>query len=242
MRLIIALSLMPLTASLHADPVGVPNFSFETATEPLNGGNGPFNQLIPNSTIFAQGGTLGSWTASSTTNGAAAGSFSPSPGGVNWTSKWWDGSNIGYLQIDAPGSVSLSDVLSATLANNTNYALTVDIGRRAFTPNFNYAIELFAGTTLLDSASNLALIPNSSGTDSFIYSSGAANPLTGQTLSVVLVTKDNSSAFTEAFFDNVRLDAAHVGAVPEPSYLTLLPTICAVLLSWRAWNRFRIKT
>ncbi len=116
-RLALALPLI-LTGSLFGVPITIQNAGFETATLTQNG-NGVFSQLIANSTIFAQGGTLGSWTAASTTTGAAAGGFNPSPGGNNWTSTWWTGNNIGYLQINQVGSVSLSQTLADVLLNNT---------------------------------------------------------------------------------------------------------------------------
>ena len=40
------------------------------------------------------------------------------------TTKWWTGNNIGYLQLTTLGTVSLSQVLSSDLTNNTAYALT----------------------------------------------------------------------------------------------------------------------
>jgi hypothetical protein len=234
-RLSIALTFGFLTVASHATPITVPNYSFESATLPL-AGNGTFNQLIAGSTIFTSGGTLDSWVASSTTINAAAGAFSPSPGGNNWTSTWWQGNNIGYLQLSSPGSASLSDALSATLDDSTTYTLTVDIGSRSFTPVFNYAIELWAGSTLLESASNLSLAPDTSGTDHLTYSSGSSNPLAGQNLGIELVST-YSGGFTEAFFDNVRLDASSSSAVPDTSSFTVFPIVTALLIALKCVSR-----
>jgi hypothetical protein len=220
-RFTLALCFISLTTLLHAIPLTVQNFSFETGNL-TQVGNGTFSQLIPNSTIFAQGGTLGSWTASSTTTGAAAGGFAPSPGGNNWTTSWWDGNNIGYVQINQPGNVSLSQVLSDNLLNSTIYTLTVDVGRRTFTPVFSCSIELWAGTTVLNSSPCPALPNNSSGSQTVIYSSGASNPLAGQALKIVLGSSNAGTAFTEAFWDRVRLDAVTTGAVPEPASIGLI--------------------
>src|SRR4051812_15354744 len=92
------------TVVVRAASVTIPNASFETATLPTNGGNGPYSNVIVGSTLVSPTGTLGNWTASSTTTNAAAGGFAPTLGGINWSTKWWSGSNIGYLQVFAAGS------------------------------------------------------------------------------------------------------------------------------------------
>ena len=225
-----------IAAVSYATPLSVPNYSFETASLTLDSGDGLFSEIIPWSTITKPGGTLGSWIYHFTTTGAAAGAFAPElPDSSNWATAWWSGSNVGYLLLDSPGSVSLTDQLSATLSNDTTYTLTVDIGRRAFSPNFNYAIELLAGGHLLGSASNLAL-PHStsgtSGTDTLTFISGAANPFAGQALTIALVSTDSSSALTEAFFDNVRLDASP-SQIPEPGAFGLSGIGLALLFAGR---------
>ena len=206
---------------LQAAAIPIQNAGFESGILAQNG-NGTFSQLIPGSTIFATGGTLDNWIASSSTVGAAAGGFAPSPGGgVNWTSTWWTGNNIGYLQATS-GTVALSQTLAATLLNDSTYTLSALVGRRIFTPVLNYSIQLWAGSTMLASASNLALASNSSGSDSVTYASGSSNPLAGQTLSIVL-RSTNAGSVTEAFFDNVSLDVvAPVSGVPEPSTMGLV--------------------
>jgi hypothetical protein len=159
----VIIPILALSGLGSAAPVAIVNPGFESADLPLVG-NGQFSQLIPGSTIFASGGTLDGWTAGANTVNATAGAFNPSPGGNNWTSNWWQGNNIGYLQLSGPGVVSLLQVLSDTLQNDATYTLTVDIGRRIFTPNQSYSIDLYAGNTLLASASNLSLASNSAGT------------------------------------------------------------------------------
>jgi hypothetical protein len=227
MRLSSALCFLTIAASsvLRADVVAINNSGFESGNL-TQVGNGTFSQLVPGSSIFAAGGTLDNWTVAFSTTASAAGGFDPSAGGVNWTTKWWDGNNIAYLQIGAAGTVSLSQTLTATLLDNSTYTLSALIGRREFTPNFNYAIQLYAGTTLLDSASNVSLASNSSGSDSFVYSSGASNALAGQNLKIVL-SSASTGAFTEAFFDDVALSVSTPNAVPEPGTLWPLLTLTA---------------
>jgi hypothetical protein len=185
--------------------VAIVNSSFETATLSLSGATGTFSNLIAGSTIAATGGTLANWSASSSTTNAAAGGFAPSSDGNNWTSTWWTGNNIAYLQTSSTGTVSLSQTLSSVLQNNTSYRLSAVIGRRAFTPRLNYSLQLWAGTTLLASASNLVLGSNTFGADGFVYNSGANNPAAGQPLIIVLSQTGAAGTITEAFFDDISL-------------------------------------
>ena len=234
---------LAFSAVAWAVPITVLNPSFESAILPINGGNGPFSQLIASPAFGTVGGTLTSWIASSTDNNANAGGFDPSPGGSNWTTKWWDGNNIGYVQGFFAGTgtqvVSLSQTLSATLLAGTVYTLTVDVGRRSAAPASNYSIQLFAGANLLATANNLfALPPNSFGTDSATYSSPAGDPLAGQALRIVLSTNNVLGGFHESFFDNVRLDAVPpAGTAPEPGTAILLPAGFLAYL-WRRSKRF----
>jgi hypothetical protein len=221
------LALTGISGLVSAAPVSILNPSFESANLPLVG-NGTFSQLIAGSTIFASGGTLDGWMAGANTSNSAAGGFAPSPGGNNWTSSWWQGSNVAYVQLSGPGVVSLGQALPDTLQNDTMYTLTVDVGRRIFTPNFSYEIQLYAGTTLVASASNLTLASNSFGTDAAVYSSGSNNALAGQNLGIVLTAFTNGATFTEAFFDNVRLDAVSASAIPEPGTIGLVLSGLAV--------------
>ena len=234
--LLFALGTLPLMA------VPIANASFETATLTTVGTiNGSYNNLIAGSTISASGGTLSNWNVSTTAGvNASGGAFAPTVGGNNWTTTWWASNNVGYVQMTAAGSTTLSQSLADTLSNNTTYTLSSLIGRRMFTPTFNYAIELWAGptltgATLLGSASNLALASDSSGLDSLVYNSGAGNSLAGQTLHVVL-RSTGRGGFSEAFFDNVTLDAS--ASSPEPATWILAGVgLLAVRLGRRAAGR-----
>lgn len=218
--------LVSLAGVVAAAPVTVLNSSFESAMLPLNGGSGPFSQLIPGSP-FGTGGTLDSWTASFDTSNAQTGAFAPSPGGINWTTAWWGGENVGYMIAFQPATISLSQTLAATLLSSTNYTLTVDIGRRSLgSAQFSYSIGLLAGSTLLGSASTLDLLRDSYGTDTFTYSSPVRNPLAGQALTIVLTSHNTTASpasWSEAFFDNVRLEArAATAPAPEPGTLAMV--------------------
>jgi hypothetical protein len=223
------LALLPLITSLftvvsNAQSVTIANASFETATLPLNGGNGAYSNLIAGSTLAATAGTVANWTAAASTTNADAGGYVPASGGINWTSKWWSGSNIVFMQINSPGTVSLSQTLAATLQNNTTYTLAAKVGRRIYTQRFDYSLQLWAGSTLLSSASNLALASNTSGTDQLLYYTGVNNPLAGQPLTIVLASTGIGGSFTEAFFDDVSLTTSNGSTIPIPNITGLDPT------------------
>src|SRR5262245_20563308 len=124
-----ALFFLLLSGLIQAAPLTIQNAGFETGSL-TQVGNGTFSQLVAGSSVFAAGGTLPNWTVAFTSTGTAAGGFAPSAGGVNWTSTWWSGNNIGYLQANTGSTVSLSQVLVDSLANNTTYTLGALIGRR----------------------------------------------------------------------------------------------------------------
>ena len=214
-RALRALSLLSFivlgTLLAQAGNITVQNASFESANLPDNSGNGNFSQLVPNSLLGQADGTLPDWAVTFATMADAAGGFAPNNGPNNWTTPWWDGNNVAYLEVDGDGStVSLSQVLAATLQNNTQYTLSSLIGRRKlpnFSTEFDYDLELWAGNTMLGSASNLSLARDSSGMDSLVYNSGSSNALAGQQLKIVLSsTGGGDEGLTEVFFDDISLD------------------------------------
>jgi hypothetical protein len=88
------------------------------------------------------------------------------------------GNNAGYVQVASADTASLSQVLTTSLMNNTAYTLSAKLGDPGITSlngipvRFNYPIQLGAGSTMLASASNSALTPNSFGGDTLTYFSG----------------------------------------------------------------------
>lgn len=208
--------LLVLGASLAcAQTITIQNSGFETAT--LATGGYQCN-LIAGSLVYPTAGTLGNWTAYSTTANAAAGAEFTGLQYPAWTNKWWTGTDFAYLQIDSAGSVWLAQTLAATLQSNTTYTLSAIVARPLDTAppgaaRYNYALELWAGTTLLGSASNLTGMPvNTSATDSLIYSSGANNLLVGQPLTIILAATGLDGVNTIGFFDNISLTASGANA------------------------------
>jgi HpiC1 cyclase/Bacterial Ig-like domain (group 3)/FG-GAP-like repeat/Viral BACON domain/Right handed beta helix region/CARDB len=221
---IILAALLTITAGVatlvvRAASLTISNASFETATLPISSGNGPYSNLLTGQ------GTLGSWTASTTSANALAGGWAPTLGGSNWTSKWWTGNNVVILQVNAAGTVTLSQTLSDTLQNNTSYVFSAKVGRRNTAP-FNYSLQLSAGSTVLGSASNLSLASNSSGTDTLVYNSGANNPAAGQPL-IIALTSTTAGAPTEVSFDDISLIATPT--VSSVTTLTSSPSPSAQL-------------
>lgn len=189
-----------------AQSIAIQNSGFETATLPLNIGLGPYSNVLPGSTV-ATGGTLPDWTAAGTTSNGAAGAYAPT------SSKWWDGNNVGYIYVFGPGAVTLSQTLSATLQNNTTYTLSALIGEVP-TYIFNYAIQLYAGSTLLATSSKLVGTPSFvSATDTASYFSGANNPQAGQALTIVLGATGTAQGYSGAFFDAISLTATTATAI-----------------------------
>jgi hypothetical protein len=197
------------TAPAFADTIAVTNASFEV-TAPLNQsapGFGSWNSgPIPGWIITGQGG-----------------SWQPGPAAFN-SSKLPDGKTVAYSNGGA-----ISQTLSASLAPNTTYTLSVAVGNRLDNTNItalagptpsgpdttNYIIALFAGNNFLNSATGSnGFIPLGTFLDrSFSYTSGG-NVSSGQNLSIVLTSLGQQSDF-----DNVRLTAS---PVPEPGSLALL--------------------
>jgi hypothetical protein len=147
-------------------------------------------------------------------------STDPGNGGVGYPGM--DGRNLSYVFQRAAGT-GIEQALSAVLAPDTAYTLTVAFGRRNGSdfaaPTLGSLIELLAGNVVIASSQNdtgplpgqfveqVALLPNSN----------AFAALYGESLTIRLTT---TQAFTTQYqatdWDNVRLDATAVG-VPEPS-------------------------
>jgi hypothetical protein len=200
--LLSVLTLGFIAAPAWADTIAITNPSFEMIdpTHPLIyscAGCGTWNV-----------GPIPGWTIT----GGVAGSWQPGPGTFTFVP---DGNTIAFSN-----GATLSQTLSASLAPNTTYTLSVAVGHRLDgTDGYptGYILELFAGNMLLlNSISGYSgAIPMGTFQDqSFSYTSGAT-PLPGN-LGIELI-----GGGIQSDFDNVRLTA---NAVPEPGSLALLAT------------------
>lgn len=150
--------------------------------------------------------TSGVYAAGSWNSNANAGLFRPTassyPSGVP------DGVNMAY----SSSSAVIDQVLTTTLAANTTYTLSVNVGSRLDSPhNDGYTIQLLAGGVVLAGSTNFPVPVDGTfvlATD--VFTTGASNPQLGQALEIKLV----SAATGQTSFDNVKLDAT---AAPEPT-------------------------
>ena len=125
-----------------------------------------------------------------------------------------DGSQVAW----ANAAASITQTLSTTLALNTTYTLTVNAGARSGDP-FAPVIRLYAGATLLGTASGATPSAGNWAVWTLVYDSGVANAAVGQPLTVSL-----GSSVTQTNFDAVSLTAA-----PDTG-----PGGASVALSWSA--------
>jgi len=184
-----ALGCSPLA---HAGLITVFNPSFEDPALPP----GNFNQGT---------NTITSWT-----NASASGVFNPGTGFYfNYIP---DGDQIAY---NLGAGSEISQILGDTLQNNTTYTLQVYAGHRLDEAvDWSPIVELLAGSTVIATAP----LPTDPGQGNWAiltatYSSGASDPLAGQSLQIVLGA-DGSSINN---YDNVGLTSSGALATPEPS-------------------------
>jgi hypothetical protein len=147
-------------------------------------------------------GVITGWTLSSPIN---QGVFKPSafPSvGMGTT----DGAQTAFLNTGF-----ISQILPSVLTVNNAYTLRVDVGDRADLAFPGYAVQFFAGTTLL--AQESSLVPNNGFLTSTInFTALPGNPNLGQPLQIRLVSNG-----VQVNFDNVRLDAVDITVVPVPA-------------------------
>ncbi len=189
-----------IAAPAWADEIAIQNASFETI-DPLN----PLGSSCGPGCTFNVGSIPG-WVIT-----GDGGSFQPSSDHLNLPLP--DGNIVAYSNVG-----TISQTLSASLAPDTIYTLSTDIGRRldGDVDVTNYTMELFAGSTLLGFLTDSSgVIPIGTFQDeSFSYTSGATPP--SGNLRIVL-----ASAGQQSDFDNVHLRAT---PAPEPGSLLLLAT------------------
>jgi PEP-CTERM motif len=240
-------------ASASADPVDVPNGSFETSS---SGGGW----------TYSNPGTISDWTFDAPT-GSAYGQlwlvFFNSPG----TSS---GSQSAFIDNTSPGEeASLTSAASlGTIAADTTYTLTVAVGNPdlndptmeegplvfdpvADTPPSGVFLALLAnGQPFAIDSIPAGLVASGEWQDfSFSYATTDSDPIDGQQLTIQLGTEPGSAG--AASFDNVRLDATStdvlvsggtdggggLDSTPEPPALALLGFGGLALGSLMRWKR-----
>jgi len=176
-------------APAWADSVPVQNASFESTTALISSSTGPYNLgPIPG---WSTTGVSGSWQPNST----------------EWASLP-DGITVGFTN-----GGTISQVLGASLLQNTDYILSVFVGNRSdIYGGGNYTISLDAGSTVLCTFSgNSSTIAKGTFVDETCnYHSGSTVP--AGNLSVVIT----GSQTGQVDVDNVSV------VTPEPGSLALL--------------------
>jgi uncharacterized protein (TIGR03437 family) len=142
-------------------------------------------------------GIVPGWTASNTTS---IGLFQPGPNLFTLPLPAAEGLTAAQVN-----SGTLSQTLSATLQVSTVYTLQVDVGRRLdnLYPSPPPTVQLFAGSTLIASATGAEPPLGGWTTWTGTYTSSASDPLAGQALKIVL-----GATAVQGDFDNVQLTAA----------------------------------
>jgi hypothetical protein len=212
--------------SVHATPITVANADFQTGTAGQGVGElsfwdsntGATDQYNP---YEFNGGNSWYVGANPTTDPANGGPGYP---GIQ-------GEYLGYIY-NQGSDVSLSQTLSATLQANTTYTMTVDVGARSGSFDFNAfggaLIELYAGSTEIGSATYTTQTIGTFVEDTLTVDSSGVDPsLIGQALQIQLHTAAGGSTD----FQNVGLDATADGAssVPEPASFALFGSALAGL-------------
>jgi hypothetical protein len=132
----------------------------------------------------------------------------------------------------------ISNTLVATLAPNTTYTLSVDVGERADFGNRGYEIAMFAGGTELDRLTSTdagapSIPVGSFSTIQLVVDANAFPGLLGQPLEIRLASLNQANTNSgQTAFDNVQLDAT---IIPEPATLLIWSLLAGlgVGLGWR---------
>ncbi|MCP6760219.1 MAG: hypothetical protein NHB32_16070 [Fischerella sp. CENA71] len=128
-----------------------------------------------------------------------------------------EGRNIGFVYLaQKPGSgiAGFEQILDATLATNTKYTLTVDVGnfgggfqKISFAGFPGYRVELLAGDTVLAADhNNLYIKDGEFKTSTVTFTATPDNPYLDQKLGIRLINLLQGT-FSGLDFDNVRLTA-----------------------------------
>jgi hypothetical protein len=258
--LAVGLFIMAGLASVSADPIDVPNASFETSS---SGGGWTYNN--PD--------TISDWTFNA-------------PAGSAYGQLWLvffnsagtsSGSQCAFIDNTSSGEPAFltSDASLGTIAADTTYTLSVAVGNADLNnPDLEKGPLVFdpigdtppAGVSLalLANGQPFAIDPVPAGLVAggtwqdftLSYTTTDSDPIVGEQLTIQLGTEPGSGQAEAASFDNVRLDATAIassgdgnvdsgggggdaGAAPEPPSLALLGAGLATLGWLSRWQRCR---
>lgn len=190
----------------EADAILINNPSFENDVLV----DGDFIASISGWTISGTGG--GTWNINSTP--------------LFWNTAAPDGNQVGFAtDASLAGSASISQVLSASLAANSEYTLSVFVGHPTDYVT-SYSIDLYAGGNLLATKSGTG--PEGSFQLESLTFDSSGSAFIGQQLEIRLYSDSPQTAF-----DSVSLS---VNSVPEPSSLAFAG-LSFVLMSLRRKGR-----
>ncbi len=146
--------------------------------------------------------------SSYTTNDITSWQASPNPGSsvgvfnITGSTSFNQGAPEGS-QVAYSNGGTISQTVSANLAANTTYTLSLDVGSRNDIPFPGYNVELLAGNTVLASGNSVTPAPGTFAPISVTYTTSSSDALLGQPLTIGLL--GNNGGQTE--FDNVTLNA-----------------------------------
>jgi hypothetical protein len=202
-------------------------FSAPALADPIELRNSDFSQgLAVADGDFVPGHAGGNPTHWSESGGSGTGHWNPTSlsfadeaahGGVAWV-----GGPIGPR---ASASALFQTVLGHTIQANTRYTLTLDVGRRLEAGDYGgYDFGLLAGSlnpgegvivarsTGTTGAGAQPLVAGMFETLTLVWETGRTGPEIGKALGIMLGASGRGMAY-----DNVRLDATSLAAVPEPA-------------------------
>lgn len=206
--------LLGLSGSAWATPITILNAGFE---------NPP--------TALSTAGNITGWVI--TGSGAGVWNLNDNPTGF-WSVTAPKGKQVGFVGREDPGgAASISQVLTATLLDNSVYTLSGQVGHpRGFGATLNpdtvFTVELLAGSTVLSSISGTGLEGMFSSFQLTFNSTGSS--LVGQALQIRLSSNQAQSAF-----DDILLNA-DAADVPEPSTFLFAAGAILALLGYRGWK------
>jgi hypothetical protein len=144
-----------------------------------------------------------------------------------------DGTQVAWVNVFGTTNGWLDQVLSTTLAANTTYTLSIDVGDRALPDVFGGTVELLAGGHLLGFATGVTPTAKNWSLWTLTFDS-VGSAYVGQALEIELISNTVQSDFDNVTL-NATVDEGNGGGVPEPAMFAL---VGAGLLGLVARRRF----